>query len=721
MNWSSPRNPLPASPSKKAAQLERILDNAKRLLAAGRHDEAIAELGRKGGAILREPAGQTMLGSIYSLSGRPERALAAFDAAVRMAPRSAQAHFNRGFALKQLGRLDEAVAAYRTALAIDPRMVEAHHNMAVALNETGRLDEALDAADTAVALSPASAEAHYNRGVVLAGTARHEEALAAYDAALKRRPVYPDAHIARASSLRALRRSDEAAEAIETAIAQEPTRSDARVAKALILRDAGQFEAALAAAEETLEHAPDNADALFAKAGILEQLRRNAEALAIYDALIALDPKSVPARANRGTALRTLRRFEEAFAAFEELLSELPDALPLQINRAGLLNELDRFEEAIAACNRILEAIESGTQDPDVSESVAAEAFTTRAAARLHLHRLEEAIADYDRAIACRPDSMTIRADRALALLAAGRFQEGWPGYEFRGLKEGDAAYTPEHPAPLWRGEPLAGKRLLVTGEQGLGDVIQFVRYLPSLARDAEEVCLATRPALHRVLASGISGVRFAEKVDGEPFDYQIRLLSIPGVVGTDIPTIPSDVPYLRPEAERGARWRERLPQGFRVGIHWQGNRDYGADHRRSFPVALFAPLAGIAGVQLVSLQKGEGLEQLRALPAGMLVHTLGDDFDAGADAFVDTAAVMQELDLVVSSDSAVAHLAGALARPVWVLLPHTSDWRWLLDRTDSPWYPTARLFRQPHPGEWEPVFRLVAEEVAALVRRKRQ
>jgi tetratricopeptide (TPR) repeat protein len=539
---------------------------------------------------------------------------------------------------------------------------------------------------------------------------------------LKRRRLYPDAYIARASSLRKRQRFDDAVSAIGTALEQAPTRVDARVAKALILREAKRTEDALAATDEALQHSPGNTDALLAKAGILELLRRDEEALAIYDDLIVEDPKSVPVRANRGAALRKLKRFPEALAAFEGLLTEAPDTLPIQINRAGTLNELDRFDEAIAACDRILESVERSALTADgTPEMLSAEALATRATALLHLHRLREATEDYGRALIRRPDSVEIRADRALTLLTAGRFDEGWPDYEFRGLKEGDAVYAPEHPAPRWNGESIAGKKLLVAGEQGLGDVIQFVRYLPVLAAEAADVTLATRPALHRIIAGGIGRVRLSEKMDAaEHFDYQIRLLSIPGVLGTNAATIPHEVPYLRAESEHTARWRARLPAGdFRIGIHWQGNREYGADHRRSFALGYFAMLAGIPGVELISLQKGDGLEQLSGLPSDMIVHTLGDDFDSGPDAFIDTAAVMQELDLVVSSDSAIVHLAGALGRPVWILLAHLPDWRWFLEREDSPWYPTARLFRQKTSGDWGDVFRRVAEEVSAAMRMK--
>jgi len=727
MNWSSPRHPLPAAQSKKSAQLEKILANSQSLVAQGKYDEAIAELGRKGGAILRESVGQMMLGSILSLSGRTEKALAAFDVAVRLAPKSAQAHFNRGFAFKQLGRPAEAAVAYETALRIDPKLVEARHNLAVVLNEIGRLDDALAAADAAIRLKPAAAEAHYNRGIVLAGLGRHEEALAAHDQSLKHRPAYPEAQIARGSSLRNLNRLEEAAEAFAAALALDPKRIDALVAKALVLREAGRLEEAFAAIEQALRQSPENLEARFAQASILEALERKDEALAIYGALIERDPHSVLPRVNQGNILRSLDRFEEALAAFDEVLSRAPDMLAVQLNRAMALTELDRFEEALAAYDGILQAGDRPEPDgprPLDSDNPARpewEALAARANTLGHLYRFEEALAYYDRALAKQPDAPAILSDRSLLLLLLGRMEEGWPGYESRGASAKRPPDTVDHPAPRWSGEPLGGKRLLVTGEQGLGDIIQFSRYLPPLITEAAEVRLVASPRLHRLLGSGIVGMTFAEKVDpAEPFDFQIRLLSIPGVRGTSLATIPGEAPYLRPEADRIAAWRAGLPQdGLRIGIHWQGNKEYGGDRRRSLALAQFAPLAAIAGVRLISLQKGVGLEPFDSLPPGMTVETLGEEFDGGPDAFLDTAAVMQTLDLVVSSDSAVVHLAGALGRPVWVALPYVPDWRWLLGREDSPWYPTARLFRQPRSGDWESVFRKIAEEAAMLGRTK--
>jgi tetratricopeptide (TPR) repeat protein len=729
MNWTSSRNPLPAAvPSKKSAQLEKILATAKNLLAAGNHEEAIAELNRKGGTILREAVGQMMLGSIYSLSGRTEKALAAFDAAVRIAPKSAQAHFNRGFALKQLGRPAEAAVAYEAALKIDPNMVEARHNLAVVLNEVGRFEEALVAADAAIALKASSAEAHYNRGVVLASLGRHEDAVAAFDTALRFRGAYFDAAVGKGASLKALSRFDDAVATFQLAARIDPNRIDAHIARAVVLREAGRLEDALAAIDDALAIAPDNYEAAFSRGGVLDALDRHEEALVVYNDLAERDPNSIQPLVNRGNVLRALHRYEEALADYDRVLEAVPTMTGVALNRAAALTALDRFEEALDLCDRVLEAAQSRPLEPIAASGGRPpvepgwEAIIGRADALRHMHRFDEALAEYDRALAEKPGSIALIADRSLLQLAMGRMDVAWAGYEYRTLSDKNPVYKPLHSAPAWDGGPVGGKRLLVTGEQGLGDVIQFARYLPPLIAEAAEVRLATTPRIFALLRSGFPDLVLGEqpKAD-EAFDFQIRLLSIPGVRGTTLETIPADVPYLRPDAARVAAWKARLPDApLRIGIHWQGNKDFGGDRRRSFALAEFAPLARIPGVRLISLQKGPGVEQLDNLPPGMLVDVLGDDFDSGPDAFLDSAAVMASLDLVVSSDSAIVHLAGALGRPTWVALTHLPDWRWLLERTDTPWYPTMRLFRQPRSGDWASVFANITREVAALAEAKR-
>jgi hypothetical protein len=271
---------------------------------------------------------------------------------------------------------------------------------------------------------------------------------------------------------------------------------------------------------------------------------------------------------------------------------------------------------------------------------------------------------------------------------------------------------------PRWQGEALAGRTLLVQAEQGLGDTIQFARFVPFLARCEQEaqIIFQVQSSLRDLLTTLPGNLTIVGQGSGlPPFDVVCAVQSLPRLLGTRADVIANSVPYLSADPARVAAWRDRLgPGGFRVGISWQGNPVSPAIGR-SIPLAAFAPLSKVPGVRLVSLQKHVGLEQLTGLPPGFAVETLGEDFDRSPGAFLDTAAVMHSLELVIVSDSAVAHLAGALGRPGWVALPHVPDWRWMLDRSDSPWYPTMRLYRQPVRGDWASVFARIAADLAAL------
>jgi hypothetical protein len=293
-----------------------------------------------------------------------------------------------------------------------------------------------------------------------------------------------------------------------------------------------------------------------------------------------------------------------------------------------------------------------------------------------------------------------------MLLLSQERFPEGWAEYEWRWQVQSQP--RPAFDRPAWDGAPLPGGTLLLYAEQGVGDTLQFVRYAALAKQRADAVILGCPPALIPLL-SRCPGIDRLVATDAPlpPFDAQAPLASLPGLLGTTAETIPAPVPYLTADPERVRRWQEELAglEGFKIGIAWQGNPGMGAyDRRRSFPLAALAPLARLPGVRLVVLQKGHGREQLPAA-AGWPLADLGERLDESGGAFADTAAVMHGLDLVVTCDSAPAHLAGALGKACWVALPFAADWRWLLDREDSPWYPTLRLFRQPRPGDWSDMF----------------
>ena len=298
---------------------------------------------------------------------------------------------------------------------------------------------------------------------------------------------------------------------------------------------------------------------------------------------------------------------------------------------------------------------------------------------------------------------------------SAGRLDRGWPGYEWRWRERGTE--PPRFNAPPWDGSPPEGRTILLYAEQGLGDTIHFVRYAPIVQRLGGRVAVVCQ----RILVPLLSRCRGIDRLvpEGDPYpglDAHAALMSLPMILKTTLADIPADVPYLEAEPERVGRWRHELEgfSEFKIGIVWQGNPQFGMDQLRSIPLPAFAPIAGVPGVRLFALQKGPGSEQLRDMGDRLGAIDLTARMDPSAGTFVEEAAALMSLDLLVTSDTAMAHLAGALGRPVWVALPFSADWRWMLDREDSPWYPTMRLFRQPAWGDWNSVFERIAAELPA-------
>ena len=337
------------------------------------------------------------------------------------------------------------------------------------------------------------------------------------------------------------------------------------------------------------------------------------------------------------------------------------------------------------------------------------------------LGRYGEAMAAFDAALACQPDSAEAHRNRALLRLLLGDYAQGWKEYEWRWRVPEPG--RPSFSQPRWRGEPAAGRTILVWSEQGRGDILQMIRYAPlAKQRSGARLLVQCTPALHELLqtAAGIDRLVNVREAMAESFDYHVPLMSLPEVLGTTIDTIPANIPYLSAQPQRVAHWREQLAsyEGFRVGICWQGSQAFVGDAYRSISLEHYAPLADCPGVRLFSLQKGFGYEQLAPLAERLRVVDLGASLDEGTGAFVDTAAAMKNLDLVITSDTAMAHLAGALGVPVWVALQLAPNWRWHTEGEDSPWYPTMRLFRQTRFHDWTDVFARLAAELAKLSHR---
>lgn len=546
----------------------------------------------------------------------------------------------------------------------------------------------------------------YQRAMALLRSQRLEEALAGFTQASALEPDSARFHAARAGVLCDLRRLDAALAGFDRAIELEPRWVWLHLSRGATAFIAGRMELALASYDEVLALEPGSAAGHKGRGAVLLNLNRPDEALLSLDKAVEQEPRSAEAHQGRGSALRALGRNTEALASWDAAVKLNSGwALPYT-NRGPALQDLERPEEALESCDR---ALALGF------DSV--ETHINRGGALHDLGRLEESLASYERAMALEPRSASAHCNAGLMYLQLGRLETGWRLYERRPEASSKSAAPTQR---AWRAcEGFAGKTLFIEWEQGFGDTIQFCRYVKLAEERGARVLFAVQDPLRRVLAGLSTTVQFlGETATPREFDFHYPLLSLPLAFGTRMANIPCLERYLSAEPARAARWGERLgTHGLKVGICWQGNPRNRAETGRSPPLRLFAPLAAIPGVRLISLQKGPGVEQLADLPPGMTVEVLGEEFDGGPDAFVDTAAVMDNLDLVITCDTSVAHLAGALGRPTWLALKHIPEWRWFLDREDSPWYPAHRLFRQTRRGDWDSVF---AAMRAALLERIR-
>ncbi len=602
-------------------------------------------------------------------------------------------------------RLEEALASYDKALAIKPDYADALYNRGNTLKELGRGEEAVASYDKALAIRPNHADAYNNRGNALLQIRRPAEALASYDKALAIKPDNAEALNGRGNALKDLGRVEEALASYDKAVAVKPDAIGALNNRGIALKQLRRLEEAVATYDRLLTIKPDYVEAHFNRGNALRDLGRQQDAVASYDKAVAINPDYAEALNNRGNALLALGRRAEALASYNRALAVKPDYVDALNNRGNALLDLERPEEAVASYDAALK------YKPDY-----AEALNNRGPALAELGRPREALASYDRALALKPGYVDALYNRGLLCLLLGDFPSGWSGYENRWLRSDATKRKLIAPFPAWKGEDVSGKRIIVDEEQGFGDILQFCRYLPKLTQLGAQVAFLVRPSLRRLLRPSMPDVRFIDKPDGENFDYQSALLNLPVGFGTALHNIPADVPYLRPEPELVAKWRERIgSHGLKVGICWQGNPTGKIDIGRSIPLRCFKRLSAMPHVRLISLQKQHGLDQLAALKGELRIETLGADFDAGADAFLDAAAVMSCLDLIVTSDTSIAHLAGALGRPVWLALRCAPDWRWLLDRSDSPWYPTMTLYRQNKRDDWDGVFERIARDLAGL------
>ena len=472
--------------------------------------------------------------------------------------------------------------------------------------------------------------------------------------------------------------------------------------RALAYHRNGRLDEAEAAYKMILEKQPEHADALHLLGALFYQKRNYRDAVSYSKKALLYKPENADLYGNLGNALLACSQIDEAIKCFLRIIDLKGDDAGALYNLGNAFKEKGAFAEALSYYEKALQI------DPDM-----AEAHYNYGNALQDLHHSDgPAIPYYRRAAGIRPGFAEAHWNLSLALLLTGCFSEGWKEYEWRRQMR-EIFPRRDFPKESWGGEDISGKRILLYAEQGFGDTMQFIRYAGMLSGGGAEVYVECQPELVSLLSGqeGIScvigrGERLPE------YDCHCPILSLPGMFGTELATIPSEVPYISASPAQLSRWKERLSgdgSRLKVGLSWAGRPTHKKDHYRSVSLKQLSPLSGVEGVTFYSLQKGEAsLESLNP-PSGMRLV----DYTLELGDFSDTAGLIGNLDLVISVDTAVVHLAGAMGKRVWTLLPYAPDWRWLMGREDSPWYPTMRLFRQPFPGDWQAVIAQVSASLS--------
>jgi tetratricopeptide (TPR) repeat protein len=627
--------------------------------------------------------------------GKTFEALDHLTKAAQFKPEAGFIHYHLGLVKRALGRAQEAIAEYQEAIRLQPDMAEAHNNLGVTLQSLGKVEEALAAFRQAARCKPDYAEAHNNLGAVYQLLGRPAEAVPCYSHAIRLKPSYTEAINNRAALVHYLHSSSGAA---------GPETAEAHFHRGMAFQNQELYGEATLCYEETLVSMPDYAEAHNSLGAALHKLGKTDEALASFQQAVRCRPTYAEAHNNLGIALQVKDRVDDAIASYRQAVHCKPDLAEAYNNLGEALHVQGKSEEAFAAFEQAVRS------RPDYAEAHANLGFLLE-----EQGKQSEALARFEKALQCKPEYPEAHMARAFQLLLQGNFDQGWSEYEWRMRCKKFPTPAVPGPKPAWDGYPLGGRTILLRAEQGLGDALQFVRYAPLVHERGGKVIVECQAPLIPLFRT-VPGIdRVLDEGESLPdFDVHAMLMSVPGLLLTKLSTIPAKVPYLSADPALVEHWRKEISKfsGFKIGIVWQGRTEHLKDRLRSVPLSKFASVARVPGVQLLGLQVGAGQEQIAALTDPFPVA------DLAPPTISDLAAAIKNVDLVIAVDTAPAHLAGALAMPVWVALSYGGEWRWLLCREDSPWYPTMRLFRQKRPGDWDEVFARIASEVVRLTRK---
>lgn len=625
---------------------------------------------------------------------RTDEAATVYRQVLEWNPRHTQALTFLAVLAFQSNEFARAAQLATSALELDPRSAATHLLLGHSLARLNQLDAAVDSYDRAIVLNPGFADAHRHRADALAGLGRHAAALASYDRALELQSnaaAVPHSNAAeihnnRGNTLRSLRRHDEAVASYDRAIAMRPQLPEPYFNRGFALHEMKRYDAAIESFTQAIVLEPRYPEAYYGRANALKDMRQLCAALSDYDRAIEIRGDYAEAYVNRGNVLGEFGRFDAALASYESAISLAPGNADAWCNRGSLQSALGNDDEALQSL---------------------------------------------DRALAIDPDHALAHFTRGTVYCLVGDLANGWPELEWRWKNEHCVTHREKRDfrQPLWLGEePLSNRTILVYCEQGLGDTIQFCRYVNLLAERGASVIFEVPKSLQPLLRSMPGVTRCV--AHGEPlpdFDYYCPLLSLPLAFKTTLGTIPSQIPYLRADPQRGRYWRERLGErtSFRVGVVWcAGVRPElpeleSVNDRRNIPLCELAAL-NLPRIEYFSLQKGQPAEgELAASIAARWSGPAFVDHTQDLRDFGETAALIEQLDLVISVDTSTAHLAGALGKPVWVLVRFDACWRWLRHRSDSPWYSSVRLYRQQRRGDWDGVVQQVRCDLEQLAARE--
>lgn len=684
-----------------------------------------------------------LLGVTELQLGRPAAAVEFIERAIAIQPNAPSFHQNLASSYSAAGDIDSAIAGYRRALALDPSYGQALVGIAALLRSRGQLDDAAQCYEQALSLDSSQPHTLNDLGNIYLALHRVDDAERCYRAALELQPVFPEA-INNLGNVHLERKQPaDAIDCFRRAITLSPDFALAQCNLGVALLMSRQYAEARDAFIETLKHDPDNVKALRSLADLHHQHGDLAEAATYYRRLVTLEPDNVDSLNGIGLSLLQQGDVDGALSHFDKALAINPNHAYTLNSYGNALCQQGKTAEAIGFFERAL------AQQPMLAEAhcnlgnaLKAQDDLTRAiahyrnaislkpdyaAAHMNLGNAFKELGDYsaalgrfDEAILIRPDLAEAHLNKGIVMLTLGRFADAWKEYEWRIPMLEKQPDRRTFARPRWNGDTINGKRILIHAEQGIGDSIHFARYLPMVKALGAQVIFECQPHLVDLFAGLPGADRIVARDNGTPrdtdYDCHAYLLSLPALFGTTFKTMPHDVPYLRADPERARSWNNRMaPDDLNVGLVWAGNPNHGNDRNRSCMLADFSPIANIPGVTFHSLQKGAPAGQAAAPPDGMRLI----DATAELQTFADTAALIDNLDLVITVDTSVAHLAGAMGKPVWVLIPHVPDWRWLLDRPDSPWYPSMRLFRQPRARDWASVFGELAVQLRSVAASK--